>query len=96
MNKFAHDIILSPVISEKGTKLLEDNKYVFKVSPTSGKVEIKKAVEELFKVKVYKVRTMWVKGKKKKWRGRVIGKTPNWKKAIVRLKEGETIEELGV
>ncbi|TET93225.1 50S ribosomal protein L23 [Candidatus Aerophobetes bacterium] len=96
MNKLPQDIILSPVVSEKGTQLLKDNKYLFKVSPTSGKVEIKKAVEELFKVKVDRVRTMWVKGKRKKWRGRAIVKTANWKKAIVRLKEGETIEELGV
>lgn len=96
MNKVPQDIILFPIVSEKGTQLLKENKYLFKVSSTSGKVEIKKAVEELFNVKVYKVRTMWVKGKRKRWRGRVISKTPNWKKAIVRLKEGETIEELGV
>ncbi|GAH95981.1 unnamed protein product, partial [marine sediment metagenome] len=89
MNKLPQDIILSPVVSEKGTQLLKDNKYLFKVSPTSGKVEIKKAVEELFKVKVDRVRTMWVKGKRKRSRGRAIVKTPNWKKAIVRLKDAD-------
>ncbi|MFQ6066472.1 MAG: 50S ribosomal protein L23 [bacterium] len=96
MNKAAQDIILSPIVSEKGTELLKDNKYLFKVSSNSSKVEIRKAVEELFKVRVDRVRIMWVKGKRKRWRGRVMGKTPSWKKAIVRLKEGETIEELGV
>ncbi|MEA3485222.1 MAG: 50S ribosomal protein L23 [Candidatus Aerophobetes bacterium] len=94
--KFAQDIILKPVVSEKSTFLLKENKYVFKVPLKVNKIEIKKAVEELFKVEVNEVRTMRIKGKKRKWRGRAVGKTPNWKKAIVKLKEGSTIEELGV
>jgi len=96
MNKTAYDIILGPVITEKGTYMLGENKYVFKVPLNAGKIEIKKAVEELFKVEVEKVRTMRIKGKIRKWRGRAVGKTSQWKKAIVRLKEGNTIEELGV
>ncbi|MCD6318571.1 50S ribosomal protein L23 [Candidatus Aerophobetes bacterium] len=96
MNKTAYDIILGPVITEKGTYMLGENKYVFKVPLNAGKIEIKKAVEELFKVEVEKVRTMRIKGKIRKWRGREVGKTSQWKKAIVRLKEGNTIEELGV
>jgi len=96
MNKTAYDIILGPVITEKGTYMLGENKYVFKVPLNAGKIEIKKAVEELFKVEVEKVRTMRIKGKIRKWGGRAVGKTSQWKKAIVRLKEGNTIEELGV
>jgi len=96
MNKFPQDIILEPVVSEKSTHLLKENKYVFKVPLKATKIEIRKAVEEMFKVRVEKVRTIRVKGKKKRWRGRVVGKTPDWKKAIVKLREGDTIEELGV
>lgn len=96
MNKTAYDIILGPVITEKGTYMLGENKYVFKVPLNVNKIEIKKAVEKLFKVEVKKVRTMRIKGKIRKWRGKAVGKTPQWKKAIVKLKKGDTIEELGV
>ena len=96
MNKIPEEIILQPVVSEKSTYLLRENKYVFKVPLHVGKIEIKKAVEEIFKVRVDKVRTMQMKGKPKKWRGRIVGKTSRYKKAIVKLKEGDTIEELGV
>lgn len=96
MNKIPEEIILQPVVSEKSTYLLRENKYVFKVPLHVGKIEIKKAVEEIFKVRVDKVRTMQMKGKPRKWRGRVVGKTSRYKKAIVKLKEGDTIEELGV
>ncbi len=96
MTKIPEEIILQPVVSEKSTQLLRENKYVFKVPLHVGKIEIKKAVEEIFKVRVDKVRTMQVKGKPRKWRGRMVGKTSRYKKAIVKLKEGDTIEELGV
>ena len=96
MTKVPEEIILQPVVSEKSTHLLRENKYVFKVPLQVGKIEIKKAVEEIFKVRVDKVRTMQVKGKPRKWRGRIVGKTSRYKKAIVKLKEGDTIEELGV
>jgi len=96
MSKSFREIILGPVITEKGTDLLSQNKYVFKVSPQANKIEIRNAVEEVFKVRVKKVRTLRVKGKAKKFRGKVVGKTSSWKKAIVKLKEGESIEELGV
>lgn len=96
MTKAPEEIILQPVVSEKSTHLLRENKYVFKVPLGVGKIEIKRAVEEIFKVRVDKVRTMQVKGKPRKWRGRVVGKTSRYKKAIVKLKEGDTIEELGV
>ena len=96
MTKIPEEIILQPVVSEKSTQLLRENKYVFKVPLHVGKIEIKTAVEEIFKVRVDKVRTMQVKGKPRKWRGRMVGKTSRYKKAIVKLKEGDTIEELGV
>ena len=95
MNKANQVIISRPIVSEKGTQLLTENKYLFKVPLKVNKIEIKKAVEDLFKVKVESVRTMHVRGKSKKWRGRDIGKISRWKKAIVKLKEGEVIEELG-
>ena len=96
MTKADKEIILQPMVSEKSTHLLRENKYVFKVPLRVGKIEIKEAVEEMFKVRVDKVRTMQVKGKPRKWRGRMVGKTSCYKKAIVKLKEGDTIEELGV
>jgi large subunit ribosomal protein L23 len=88
----AYKIIKRPVISEKATILSErENKYVFRVATDANKIQIKSAVEELFKVTVVKVRTMRVPGKKKRVRFH-IGQTPDWKKAIVTLKEGDRIE----
>ncbi len=87
-----HKIIKRPVISEKATVLSEkQNKYVFEVAPGANKIQIKKAVEELFKVSVTAVRTMRVPGKRKRVRYH-IGSTPEWKKAIVTLKQGDRIE----
>ncbi len=85
------DILRKPVITEKSTSLLEDNKYTFIVDPRSGKNEIKRAVEEVFNVKVLKVNTMHVKGKYKRVRN-ILGKTSDTKKAIVTLKKGDKIE----
>ena len=87
-----HQIIRRPAISEKGTLLTErQNKYVFEVAPEANKIEIKRAVEELFKVSVVKVNTLRMPGKKKRVRYQV-GYTPEWKKAIVTLKQGDSIE----
>lgn len=88
--KDPRDIIIKPIITEKATSLKELNQYVFEVHPDANKHEIKKAVEELFKVKVKKVRTINVKGKPARWR-RVEGRRRSWKKAIVTLKEGDVI-----
>lgn len=85
------DIIRKPVITEKSMQLLEENKYTFIVDMRANKPEIRKAIEELFKVKVDKVRTMRVKGKPKRFRNSV-GRTSDVKKAIVTLGEGEKIE----
>ncbi len=86
------DIVVCPVITEKGTALKErDGQYIFKVTKTSNKIEIKRAIEKIYKVKVEKVNTLMVRGKTKRMR-MSRGKTPDWKKAIVSLQEGESIE----
>jgi len=89
--KNPRDILRKPVITEKSTSLSKDNKYTFIVDLKANKVEIRQAVENLFKVKVKKVNTMRVKGKIKRVR-RIPGRTPDTKKAIVTLKEGDRIE----
>ncbi|MDI6785551.1 MAG: 50S ribosomal protein L23 [bacterium] len=83
-------VIIKPIITEKATELLKSNKYVFKVNIKSNKIEIKKAIEEYFKVKVAKVTTLIQHGKVKRVRYK-SGITSDWKKAIVTLKEGEVI-----
>ena len=89
--KSAYSIIKSPVRTEKGTNQLVFNKYFFWVDTSANKIEIKNAVQEIYKVKVEKVNTVTVKGKKRRVRYQ-LGKTPDWKKAIVTLKEGEKID----
>ena len=92
--KTAYDIIIKPVITEQSMEATEDKKYVFQVAIDANKVEIKKAVEEIFGVKVVRVNTLTVKPKTKRVRY-VTGKTRSWKKAIVTLAEGDTIEVFG-
>jgi len=84
MIKTAQDIILKPVITEKSMDDLQAGKYTFKVATDANKTEIKKAVEQLFDVKVAKVNTLNVNGKAKRV-GRYAGKTSDWKKAIITL-----------
>lgn len=87
-------VLLAPHVSEKSTMAADkDNQVIFKVAETASKLEIKKAVELLFKVEVDDVRTMNVRGKMKYLRN--PGKRPNWKKAIVSLKPGQDIDFLG-
>jgi large subunit ribosomal protein L23 len=87
-----YQIIKRPVISEKTTQLNErDNKYVFEVDTRANKIQIKQAIEEVFKVGVTKVRTMRLRGKTKRVRIH-LGRTPERKKAIVTLKQGDRIE----
>ena len=88
MIKDPRDIIKKPVITEKSMALVEDKKYTFIVDLNSNKIEIRKAVEELFDVKVDRVRTMHVKGKLKRVRNK-WGRTSERKKAIVTLSEGK-------
>ena len=90
--KAAQDIILKPVITEASMSGIADMKYTFKVAKDANKIEIAKAVEELFGVKVAKVNTISVRGKLKRM-GRNAGYTSDWKKAVVTLAEGsKTIE----
>lgn len=87
-----HEVIKGPVITEKAsTKMESENKYAFKVDRRANKIEIKRAVERAFGVTVLAVNTITMRGKSKRVRWQV-GKTPDWKKALVTLKEGDTIE----
>jgi large subunit ribosomal protein L23 len=86
-----YDVILSPVITEKSTRLSEANQVVFKVTRDATKPQIKKAVETLFKVKVKAVNTIKTKGKVKAWRGKRYEKS-DVKKAVVTLAEGHQID----
>ena len=90
--KFAHDVIIKPIITEDSMARLAEKKYTFEVADGASKVEIKKAVEEIFKVKVDKVNTITMKAKNKRV-GYHFGKTSEWKKAIVTLTaDSKTIE----
>jgi len=89
MNEY--DIVVRPIITEKSSLLKETgNQYVFEVQRDANKIEIKKAVEKLFKVKVVSVQISNIEGKKKKV-GRFEGKKPDWKKAIVKLNPKDKI-----
>ena len=90
--KNMHDVIVHPIITEDSMARLADKKYTFEVAAGANKIEIKKAVEEIFKVEVLKVNTISVKSKNKRV-GYHLGKTSEWKKAIVTLKsDSKTIE----
>ncbi|MBN1576405.1 MAG: 50S ribosomal protein L23 [Chitinispirillaceae bacterium] len=94
MSKY-HNLIRYPSITEKNTKLREvRNRYVFEVAKDASKPQIKEAVEKIFSVTVESVNTMVVKGKLKKM-GRNIGYRSDWKKAIVKVKEGQSIARFG-
>ena len=85
--KFAYDIIKKPVITERSMMGAQDNKYTFEVAVDAGKIEIKKAVEEIFGVKVAKVNTLNMQGKEKRTGRFPAGRRPSWKKAMVTLTE---------
>ena len=89
-----YEIIKQPVVTEKTTKMSENNQFAFKVESTSSKEYIKKAVEKLFKVKVKSINTIKIKGKSKIFKG-TKGKRSDYKKAIVTLKPGETLDYSG-
>lgn len=86
-----YDLILAPMVTEKSTVAIEQGKYVFKVPQDANKDQVKKAVELAFGVKVEKVNTIKVKGKVKRFRG-VIGKRASFKKAVITLAEGQSID----
>lgn len=89
----AYDILLGPVVTEKTTAISEYNQYAFRVARGAAKPEIREAVEMLFSVKVARVNTINVKGKTKRFRGR-IGRRSDIKKAIVTLAEGERLDAM--
>jgi large subunit ribosomal protein L23 len=87
-------VLLAPVVSEKSYGLIEDRKYTFKVHPDAHKTQIRQAVEQMFDVKVERVNILKVQAKPKR-RGMFRGTRPGWKKAIVQVREGDTIEVFG-
>ena len=90
--KAPQDIVIKPIITERSMDALQTGKYTFKVDRNANKIEIAEAIEKLFDVKVAKVNTMNCNGRTKRV-GRYVGKTADWKKAIVTLKEdSKTIE----
>jgi large subunit ribosomal protein L23 len=93
MAKTSYDIILRPLITEQSMEAIDLQKYAFEVQPTANKIEIKKAIEEIFGVKVQKVTTLNMKGKIKRNGRYPEGPRKHWKKAVVRLTpESKTIE----
>jgi large subunit ribosomal protein L23 len=91
MSLHPNEVLLAPVVSEKSYGLIDDRKYSFRVHPNAHKTQIRHAVEELFHVRVQRVNVVQMQSKPKR-RGLTRGKKPGWKKAIVQLREGESIE----
>ena len=90
--KGPHQVVQRPLLTEKGTRLKEEgNQYLFRVATRANKIEIKRAIEALFKVTVVDVHTLPVRGKTKRL-GRFQGRQADWKKAIATLKAGDSIE----
>ena len=83
----ARDILIKPIVTEKSTALMEERKYTFRVPLSATKIQIRQAVEQIFKVKVQAVNTMRYEGKMKRL-GRTQGRRSDWKKAVVSLKPG--------
>jgi large subunit ribosomal protein L23 len=98
MTKYAHpeDVLVAPILTENTWQQMEDRKYTFRVAFGANKVQIKKAVEELFKVHVEKVWTANMKGKPRRERlSQLHGRTSRWRKAIIRLAPGDRIDIMG-
>jgi large subunit ribosomal protein L23 len=91
MSLHPNEVLLAPVVSEKSYSLIADRKYSFRVHPKAHKTQVRQAVEELFHVKVERVNVSKVKAKPKR-RGLIRGTKPGWKKAVVQVREGDTIE----
>jgi large subunit ribosomal protein L23 len=86
----ATQVIIRPLLTEKSTRAQQQNKYMFEVAPDANKIEIRRAVEELGKCEVEKINTLNVRGKERRTR-RGTGRTADWKKAIVTVKEGQEL-----
>ena len=91
MSLHPNQVLLAPVVSEKSYELIGQRKYAFRVHPDAHKTQIRQAVEELFEVRVQAVNVIKVQPKPKR-RGLIRGQKPGWKKAIVQLREGDSIE----
>ncbi|UCC95428.1 MAG: 50S ribosomal protein L23 [Candidatus Omnitrophota bacterium] len=87
-----YSIIKAPLITEKASRIMADRKYVFWVDREANKVDVKRAVEKIYNVKVEKISSMVVKSKSKRIRWNQPGKTTSWKKAVVTLKSGFEIK----
>jgi large subunit ribosomal protein L23 len=87
----SYEVIRRPVITEKSTMLGDNGQYVFEVARDANKIEVKRAVEEIFKVRVRAVNVIHMRGKSRRM-GRTAGMTSSWKKAVVSLEEGQRIE----
>ena len=89
----SYDVIIRPIVTERSMAGAADKKYVFEVAPAAGKIEVKKAVEEIFGVKVAKVNTLNMQGKVKRMGRYPEGRRPSWKKAMVTLtQDSKSIE----
>jgi large subunit ribosomal protein L23 len=91
MSLHPNEVLLAPIVSEKSYSLIDDNKYSFRIHPDAHKTQVRQAVEELFDVRVERVNIVKVQPKPKR-RGMTRGTRPGWKKAIVQLRAGDTIE----
>ena len=91
MSLHPNEILLAPVVSEKSYSLIDQRKYSFRVHPDAHRTQVRQAVEELFDVHVESVNIAKVQSKPKR-RGTIRGRKPGWKKAIVQLRQGESIE----
>jgi large subunit ribosomal protein L23 len=94
MSLHPNEVLLAPVVSEKSYAQIEDRKYTFRVHKDAHKTQIRQAVEELFDVKVTAVKVIKVQPKPQR-RGLIKATRPGWKKAVVQLREGQTIEIFG-
>ena len=94
MSLHPNEVLLAPVVSEKSYSLINDRKYSFRVHKNAHKTQVRQAVEELFGVHVERVNVSKVQSKPKR-RGMTRGRRPGWKKAVVQIREGETIEIFG-
>ena len=91
MSLHPNEVLLAPVVSEKSYALIEERKYSFRIHPDAHKTQVRQAVEQLFGVHVESVNVLQVRSKPKR-RGLTRGRKPGWKKAVVQLRPGESIE----
>ncbi len=90
--KDPYQVVIAPILTEKSTSTIEHvNQYTFRVNPSANKIDIRKAIESIFKVKVVRICTRWKRGKEKRMANKT-GATSDWKEAVVHLRPGERID----